>query len=74
MLNKIIQAIARSLPGRKSARDGSDPLADKLTGLKLEEHEDEESVRRQSATAERGDALGNTVFRARPQNPLSDDF
>ncbi len=75
LLDRARQAIARLAPswGKTTRENEADSVGEKLHDLGWQD-EDEESVRRQVAGAEaKGNALAETVFRARPQNPFSKD-
>ena len=48
-------------------------LLEKLKDVRFDQHEDEATAQRQ-AIPEGRDDLADTVYRARPQNPFSDDF
>ena len=73
-LRSVVRAIARLLPFRSSHDTTPDPLAEKLKGIRHEELEDEVTTRRQEAEGGEGDGLAETIYRARPQNPLGKDF
>ena len=68
-LRSVASAIARRLPFRSSHDATPDPLAEKLKGIRHEELEGEVTMRGQE-----GDGLAETIYRARPQNPLGKDF
>ena len=68
-LRSVLSAIARRLPFRSSHDATPDPLAEKLKGIRHEELEGEVTMRGQE-----GDGLAETIYRARPQNPLGKDF
>ena len=59
--------------GGNESADGGGMLLEKLKDVRFDQHEDEATAQRQ-AIPEGRDDLADTVYRARPQNPFSDDF
>ena len=86
MLRSLLESLRRAVgmseagcarrPPFQSRRGGTpDPLADKLKDIRYEELEDDETTRRQVAKrAADGDGLAETIYKARPQNPLGKEF
>jgi hypothetical protein len=79
VLRAVFAGVAGILSGRPDSYEesesgsGDGALIEKLKDVRFGQHEDESTAQRQAAP-EGGDDLAATVYRARPQNPLSDDF
>ena len=75
LLGRARDAVGSVLPILARPEAEHDHVAEKLGDLKWVDSEDESTASRQAeGRANRGDGLGETVFRARPRNPFGDDF
>ncbi len=79
VMRAVFAGVAGMLSGRPAPHQESESggvdgaLIEKLKDVRFGQHEDEATAQRQAAPEGRDD-LAATVYRARPQNPFSDDF